>query len=430
MAFPTKTVISATLVVILAGGGYAAATRPKSATTISAYRQTVVESVVASGRMIAPSVVTLGSLQPGVVAAVMAEEGQTVKAGDVLVKLDDKNEKAAVLQAKASVSQAKAQLRQIAESQRAHADVSLTAAKAEVLRAQSVLDRVKKLHASNTSTTAELEDAEMNLTLAKAKENAAAIDLAATQNKGAAMSVAKAQLEAAEASLAAAQARLEQARVVAPSDGVILERHVELGDAVTLGKTLLLLRTDKKTEIVIEPDEKNLANIKIGQEAKAVADAFPKNPFAAKIKYIAPSIDASRGTVKVRLDVENPPEFLRTDMTVSVELKTGTKENVLVLPIDAVRDVATKSPYVLIYDATSQTANKTDIKIGAKGTDVVEILDGIKDGVMVITDPKISSGNKVTPVNTANNNANNNKNNDVNNDVNNNVNNNQKTGAL
>ncbi len=89
------------------------------------------------------------------------------------------------------------------------------------------------------------------------------------------------------------------------------------------GRTLLVVARDGPTQLSVLPDEKNLAFLRLGQPATASVDAFPDRVFPARVAYIAPAVDLSRGTVEVKLDVPDPPPFLRPDMTVSVNVEVG-----------------------------------------------------------------------------------------------------------
>ena len=101
---------------------------------------------------------------------------------------------------------------------------------------------------------------------------------------------------------------------------------------------------DGATEIVIEPDERNLAWLRVDQSGKASADAYPDQVFDARITYIAPAVDRQRGSIEVRLAVPEPPATLRPDMTVSVDLTVASANNVFTLPSDSIRDAATAAP--------------------------------------------------------------------------------------
>ena len=130
--------------------------------------------------------------------------------------------------------------------------------------------------------------------------------------------------------------------------------------------------------------------------AKAVADAYPGQPFDAQLSYIAPAVDPQRGTVEVRLAVPNPPPFLRPDMTVSVELVGGVKKDTLVLPSGAVRDADREAPWALALQGGR--AVRVPVKLGLRGVGAVEILDGLKEGDPVIPQTeKALPGDRVRP---------------------------------
>src|SRR5690606_11363374 len=110
--------------------------------------------------------------------------------------------------------------------------------------------------------------------------------------------------------LSRAKVDLSQTRVLAPSDGVILRRLAEPGDVVNAGASLFVLSTEGVTRAVIEPDERSLAQLAIGQTARVSTEAFPSESFEATLSYIAPAVDPHRGTIEVRLDIAQPPRYV------------------------------------------------------------------------------------------------------------------------
>jgi multidrug efflux pump subunit AcrA (membrane-fusion protein) len=89
-------------------------------------------------------------------------------------------------------------------------------------------------------------------------------------------------------------------------------------------------------QLVIQIDEKNLGLLALGQTAIASADAFPNAQFSAELVYINPGVDAQTGAVEVKLGVPNPPEFLRQNMTISVEIAVARRINAVVIPSSAI----------------------------------------------------------------------------------------------
>lgn len=150
------------------------------------------------------------------------------------------------------------------------------------------------------------------------------------------------------------------------------------------------------TRIDANVDEKNLRLITLGMAARAVADAYPGQPFDAQLNYIAPAVDPQRGTVEVRLAVPQPPAFLRPDMTVSVEMVGGVKQDTLVLPSGAVRDADRQAPWVLALQ--DGRAVRVPVTLGLRGVGAVEIVKGLVEGERVIPQTeKAAPGDRVRP---------------------------------
>jgi HlyD family secretion protein len=130
-----------------------------------------------------------------------------------------------------------------------------------------------------------------------------------------------------------------------------------------------------EVQLVLQIDERNLGKIALGQKAMASADAYPDRRFAAVIAYINPGIDISRASVEVKLTVTDPPDYLRQDMTVSVDVEVAAKNDALVLPVRSVHDVLSGQPWVLgIKDGR---AVKRPVKLGLRGNSQIEIVQGL-----------------------------------------------------
>jgi HlyD family secretion protein len=345
-------------------------------------RRDLVQTVVASGRVATPFRVEIGTQITGTVAAVPVEEGQSVKAGQTLIALEDHEAKAGVRQAEVSVAQAQARLRQLRELQLPVADQALRQAEANLLNAQAQFDRNRRLYESGYVGKAVLDDAQRALDVAQTQVESARKQVETARPAGSDYAVAVTALEQAKASLQAARARLDYTVIDAPSEGTLIARNVERGDVVQPGKALMVLSPAGKTQLVLQIDEKNLGLMKLGQKALASADAFPKQVFAAELVYINPGVDAQRGTVEVKLGVPNPPDSLRQDMTVSVDIEIARRASALALPAVALHAATGGSPWVL--KVVRGIARRQPVKLGLRGTDAAEILEGLEAGDLVV----------------------------------------------
>jgi HlyD family secretion protein len=389
------------LALVVVGGGWIGALRwlgPR-VPAVQPARREVVQTVVASGRVLPPAEINLGTMLSGIVRAVHVREGDRVTAGQVLVEFDDEELLAQVAQARAGVLQASARIGQIRRVGARVAGESARQAQANLLVAQTQLARQESLYASGAIALADLENARRTLDVARSQAQSAELTAAGSAHDGAEVQLASAGRALAEAALRAAQARLAQARVRAPSAGVIIDRQVEPGDVVGPARTLLVLLGDGPTEIQVAPDERNLAYLQPGQSALASAEAFPDQQFPAELTYLAPTIDARRGTIEVRLRVPSPPAYLRPDMTVSVEILVGRSARALTVPPVAVHDASTRSPWVMTVDAGGRTARRP-VRLGLRGDTLVEVLQGLREDETVLTTtggPPLAIGRRVRP---------------------------------
>ena len=358
-----------------------------------AIRSDIMQTVVASGRVMTPLRVSVGAVITERVARIPVDEGQSVRTGDVLIALDDRDERAAVAQAQAAVAQAEAKLRQLRE-------VGLPAAQQALVQADANLKLARQQYARNQELTAKgfisqsaLDDARRNLDVAESQLKAARLQVETNAPSGSDYLMARTALGQAQAALGAADAKLEQTVIRAPIDGTLIARNVEAGDVVQAGKELMVLAPAGETQIIVQIDEKNLAQLQLGQKALASADAYPRERFAAELFYINPGIDALRGSVEVKLRVPQPPPYLRQDMTVSVDIVVARHADAVVIPSDAVRDAAGEHPWVLTVEGGR--AVRRPVKLGLKGEGRIEIVEGLSPGQRVVAGTAVSPGDRV-----------------------------------
>jgi HlyD family secretion protein len=348
-------------------------------------RNDIEQHLVASGRVRVVTRVQLTAQAAGRITRMAVREGRRVKPGELLVQIDDREARTALAEARAAVTQARGRVEQLREVSAVVAGEQSREAEANFTRAQSELVRIEKLAEAGIVTARDVEEARRALEVAAAARRAAQAQQQGVTAEGADARVAAGAVRESEARLAAAQVRLDQTRVVAPHAGVVLGRQVEAGDIVRVGDVLFELAGDGETEIVIEPDERNLAWIRVGQTGHASADAYPDQLFEAQITYIAPAVNRQRGSIEVRLRVPDPPATLRPDMTVSVDLTVASKKNALTVPTDAIRDAATAAPWVSVVDAGAVV--RRAVTLGIVGEGQSEITSGVSEGDLVALSP-------------------------------------------
>jgi HlyD family secretion protein len=338
-------------------------------------RGNLIETVVASGHVETPYRVEIGSQITGTVEEVLVEEGERVTKGRPLISLEARELRASVVQARGAVAQAEARVRQLDELTLPSAREALTQAEATLLNAQQTFDRTDKLAKDGFATRAALDDAQKTLDVARAVKRAAEFQVYTASPGGSDYVMAQTQLNQARANLDTAESRLGYATISAPRDGVLITRNVERGTVVQPGKALLVLAPTGDVQLVLQIDERNLGKITLGQKAIASADAYPDLRFPAVITYINPGIDITRASVEVKLVVSDPPEYVRQDMTVSVDIEVASRVDTLVLPTRSVHDALSGQPWVL--GIKNRRASKQSVKLGLRGNTEVEILEGL-----------------------------------------------------
>jgi HlyD family secretion protein len=349
---------------------------------VHAVRREVVQAVVATGRVESPFRVDVGAQVVGTVTRVPVEQGSSVAAGQTLIELDAAEAHALVRQAEAAVVQAQGRLRQLKELQLPVAAQALRLAQANLANASAQHERNRKLFASGYVGQSVLDESSRTLEVAQTQVDTARKQVDSARPQGSDSALALAALEQANAGLQAARARLAYTRIVAPVAGTLIARHVEHGDVVQPGKTLMVLAPAGETQIVVQVDERNIGLLRLGQPALASADAYPEKRFAATVSYMNPGVDAQRGTVEVKLLVREPPPYLRQDMTVSVDIEVGRSPDAVALPADAVRDATGAAPWVLVVE--DGRALRRAVELGLRGTGWVEIRSGLAPGEAVV----------------------------------------------
>jgi HlyD family secretion protein len=353
--------------------------------TEAVQRRDVLQTVVASGRVETPHRVNIGAQITGTVARVPVTEGQTVKAGDLLIELVGTELQSAQRQAQQAVVQAQNRLRQMNELQGPVVQQTLRQTQASLDTAQASWQRNQALFEQGFIGQAALDESRKALALADAQVRAAQQQVMSTRTGGAEHSLALGAVLEAQANAETVNARARYAVIQAPASGQLISRNVEVGDVVQAGKVLMTLSPEGAMQLVVQIDEKNLRLMALGQQALASADAYPQQPFKAQVAYINPGINAQTGAVEIKLDVLELHRNLKQDMTVSVDLVVARKPQVLALQVGRVNEISGASPWVWLVLAGHVV--RRPVRLGLRGGAWVEVLEGLREGDAVITSP-------------------------------------------
>jgi HlyD family secretion protein len=356
-----------------------------------------IQTIVATGHVETPHRISIGSQIVGVVKNIPVSEGQIVQAGQVLIELDDAEWRAAAQQADMLVLQAQARLRQVREVQAPVAAQSLVQAEINVSYAEKQWHRNVDLFTKSFISQVALDEAKKNVDLTQAQLQTAKKQVQTTQPTGSDYQIAATALSQAEANSKIAYSRRQHTVIKTPIAGTLISRDVETGDVVQAGKALMTLSPSGATQLVVQIDEKNLPLLVLGQLARASADAYPTLNFSAAISYINPSVDLQRGSVEIKLNVPEPPAYLRQDMTVSVDIQVATRLRALLVPTDTIHDVKGRQPWVL--KVADGKARKQVLRVGLQSAGMSEVLSGlsVNDRVLTFTN-EVNEGNRIRPI--------------------------------
>ena len=283
--------------------------------TVEITRGPLEVTVVANGTVNPVRTVSIGSELSGIVRKVNVDVNSVVKAGDVLIELDDSNLKANVNQAKASLASAKA---------------SLAEAQATLVEAEAKMRRYEELNKSSGGRLPSRTELD--------------VQRATVLKPTAGVQSALAAIDDAQATLDTRLTDLSKSQIKSPVDGVVLTRSVEPGYAVAASLQaveLLTVATDlRELELEVDVDEADVGQVKEGQDSTFSVASYPNKRFPAKLTKVAYGSTTSTDNVityTAYLDVKNPQLELRPGMTATATINTAKSENALLVPSTALR---------------------------------------------------------------------------------------------
>jgi HlyD family secretion protein len=350
------------------------------------------QSIVVSGRVQAPNRIEIGSVITARVVRVLVEEGAVVAPGQALIQLESAELQAALAQASAAEAGAAARDAGVRELTQPQAADNVAQAEAQFNFAEAELKRYRELRDKGFISDSRLQEQERQLHIAKSQLATARTGARAQDSNGVQAREATVKLQEARAARQLAVAKLAQATIRASVAGTVLVRAVEPGDIVSPEKRLLVINSRGETRLTAQIDEKNLPYLRIDQPARASSEAFPERNFAAKLYYISPGVDITRGSVEARFRVSEPPDYLRADMTVSIDIGIARKDRALTAPFDALRENGSERSVQRVRDGRVQSVR---IESGVRGSSRFEIISGVTAGDRLLLGRGITDGSRV-----------------------------------
>lgn len=384
------------IIVALAGGAGYWYVQPPTVDVVQPESGLVIQRLVATGRVSSDQRINLGSLVVGSVAVVEVDEGDVVRAGQTLVRLDDAEAQASVRLAEASLSQAKARFDQLTQVGQPEAAMNAAQADANLNQALRDLERAGQLRRDGFLSDADWEARQDAVELDEARRQSAHQELESRQADGSEYRLLAAQVEAAQASLDLSRALLAHTRLTAPIDGRVVQRSVEAGDVVQPGSVLLSLTGVELDRIELSLNEQQTSRVALNQSALVSVDAFPDQTFPATVSFIGPRIDPQRAILSVRLRIADPPDYLKADMTASVDISIARSPAAVTVPNRVILYPEPDQPAVLVLRDGRVVLQR--VALGLMGDDRVEIRNGVSAGALVVTEPDTATpGQRARP---------------------------------
>ncbi len=331
--------------------------------------KSLVKRINLVGNLEAGSQVEIRTRYSGYIKSIPFNVGDQIKAGDVLLELNDSENQELLSKSKASLTVANAQL------------------KAQVTTeelAQKAYQRLLVLQKSGVSTKQQMEEAVANLAIEKSETE-----------------LEEARVEQAKSDVEQSRLRLQENKILAPTNGFLAERMVDIGDLAKPDVALMKIVNLDVVRTIVHVVEKDYEDVKKGQKAAITVDAFPDKSFSGNVKHIAPVLDPQTRTAAVHIEIPNQDFALKPGMHARVQIVFEQRHKTNVLPVASLtRRKDGPGSAVFIIDGNPPITERRNIETGINDGQLVEILSGInpKDLVITLGNRLIDEGQKVTPI--------------------------------
>ena len=332
-------------------------------------QRTISPSILASGFLAHEEEVMLSSEVIGKVAELMIEEGDSVKTGDLVLQVDDKNFLAGLEQSEAAVR---------------INTIDIERQEVRVKNLERQYERSKSLYEEGLIGEQEYESLLNQLDLAR-------IDFLSSKES----------LAQAEAQLDQVLDNLSKTQIISPIDGVVTSLDIKVGETAIAsstnipGSSLMTIANPESIYTEVLVDEADIANIEVGQRAEIVAIAYPDHPMQGIVRFIANTAKIATGrtglSFVVKIDITNPGDVvLRPGMSCRAEIFTQQEQNVAAIPVEAIifeEDRSELRSEYFIFVNDNGIARKTKVEVGLSDDEYQELVSKIDDDIQIVTGP-------------------------------------------
>ncbi|MEX0267692.1 HlyD family secretion protein [Leptolyngbyaceae cyanobacterium UHCC 1019] len=310
-------------------------------------------TIAANGTVQPERSVNVSPKTAGKLKELLVKEGDRVEQDQILAYMDDSNFQGQLTQARGQVESAQANLQRLLAGNRAQ---DIAQAQARVRDSETLLRRTEQTFQQNQQlfNTGAISQRELNNSsadrdsaISQLAQNKQALSLQQAGFRPEEIAQARAQVTTAEGSLQTVQTQIEDTVIRAPFSGVVTKKFADpgafvtpttSGSAVSSATSSSILSLASNNQIMANVAESNIAQIKLGQPVEIKVDAFPGKTFTGRVIQLATQSTTVQNVTsfEVKSSIADPAKLLRAGMSVDVEFKVGTLNNVLVIPTVAI----------------------------------------------------------------------------------------------
>lgn len=342
--------------------GDADASRRANVDVMLADRGDFVLRVEATGHLAPWRATTLSSQASGILLERPVEEGDFVRRGQLLVRLDSRDEELDVREAEDNLLRAQSEFSAFISGRE---DVRTDSLAAE--RAEAEFRTVQEAHSRGEVTDERLLQARRHRDVMVLRAGARRAEVEAVMSG----------LAAAESALQRDQLALSRTRITAPFSGHIADIEVEVGQAIGTAAPLMKLLDDTRMRVAVDVLESDLAHIRKGGTARVRIPALGDTVLTGSVFAINPKVDAERGTGRVTVSLPNSSGLLVSGLFVYAELEAGRLEDRVVVPTEA---LLVRQGRDLVFVVNEGRAAWTYVTVGRRSGDFVEIIEPLVPG--------------------------------------------------
>lgn len=381
-----------------AGGGPASAGPGGGPQAIAVAAATVRRGDITStfaltGNVVPAQQANLTSVISGAVRSVAVQIGEHVRAGELIVQIDDSTLQAQLQQDEAQLASAQSHLTQTRANDvgnSATANANLSSAKITYEMAAANLRRNQQLLAQGYVSQSAFDQAQQQFSQAQAQYQAAQVQAQNANLGSRTTSAGQADIKAAQAAVAQAQAQVNfvqaqiaQSAITSPFDGVVTQRNVDPGSLAAPSQTLVQVSQVDPIFVNVGIPDEDLQYVSVGRAARVVVDTLPGRSWTGKIQFL--NAGASQGTLSylARIAIPNSDLLLKSGMVANVTFVQANRTGVLIAPRVAIAQTPTGNA---VYIAQDKKAKMVPVKVGVETQNDAEISGpGIAQGTQVIT---------------------------------------------